>query len=290
MTDYTYKAYLSLIETLKNMAFSFQTFETMISNPVKRTIVLRHDVDKNPWNSVRFAEMEGALGIKASYHFRIVKESFDVDCINRIVEIGHEIAYHYEIQDENFGEPDSLDKAYSFFCKNLEALREHYPVKIISMHGNPKSGFDSRKLWKSFDYHSLGIICEPYFDIDYSDVLYLTDTGRSWNGSKFNLRDKAFEIKENSSEGFKDWIVKPVPGSLMNMTPISESLQKKFRFRSTAEIINSVLSDELPSRLIINTHPQRWNDEPLPWLREFVWQNVKNTGKYFLIQIRQDRK
>src|SRR5690625_6415775 len=37
----------------------------------------------------------------------------------------------------------------------------------------------SRDLWKWYSYRDYGIIAEPYFDLDFSRVLYLTDTGRS---------------------------------------------------------------------------------------------------------------
>jgi hypothetical protein len=112
----------------------------------------------------------------------------------------------------------------------------------------------------------LGIICEPYLDIDYSNVLYLTDTGRKWNGNKFNLRDKIVA-------GF---------GST-NGNPLSE----KFNFRSTSDIIRAAINNRLPDHIIINSHPQRWTDKPGPWIRELVWQNVKNVGKYFLVKLRE---
>ena len=31
------------------------------------------------------------------------------------------------------------------------------------------------------DYRDLGIIGEPNFDVDYTKVFYITDTGRKWN-------------------------------------------------------------------------------------------------------------
>ena len=34
---------------------------------------------------------------------------------------------------------------------------------------------------------------------------------------------------------------------------------------------------------MINVHPQRWNDEFVPWARELVWQNVKNVVKRIII-------
>jgi hypothetical protein len=36
-----------------------------------------------------------------------------------------------------------------------------------------------------------GIIGEPYFDVDFSKMLYLTDTGRRWDGGIVSVRDKA---------------------------------------------------------------------------------------------------
>jgi hypothetical protein len=37
---------------------------------------------------------------------------------------------------------------------------------------------------------------------------------------------------------------------------------------------------------MITTHPQRWTDRPVPWVKELVWQNVKNVGKYFLVKLK----
>ena len=32
-------------------------------------------------------------------------------------------------------------------------------------------------------------------------------------------------------------------------------------------------------------HPQRWTDKPIPWMKELVWQNTKNIGKYFIVKM-----
>ena len=57
------------------------------------------------------------------------------------------------------------------------------PVKTICMHGSPLSKWDNRDLWKRYNYRDFGIIAEPYFDLDFDEVFYITDTGRSWNKS-----------------------------------------------------------------------------------------------------------
>ncbi len=60
---------------------------------------------------------------------------------------------------------------------------------------------------------------------------------------------------------------------------------KDFRFRSTWDIIEAAERGLLPDKILLNTHPQRWTDNPLPWVKELVWQNFKNVvKKYFYVR------
>ena len=74
--DFTIKTYKQLLDTLMQMGYSFQTFQEFREQPKEKSIVLRHDVDKLPANSLRFAQIQHKLGIKGSYYFRIVKDIF----------------------------------------------------------------------------------------------------------------------------------------------------------------------------------------------------------------------
>ncbi len=51
------------------------------------------------------------------------------------------------------------------------------------------------------------------------------------------------------------------------------------RFRKTWEIVEAVERGLLPGKVMLNVHPQRWTDRPLPWVKEFVGQNFKNVVK-----------
>jgi hypothetical protein len=93
----------------------------------------------------------------------------------------------YETIDSCHGD---IDKAYDEFRKNLDTLRKLVPITTICMHGSPRSPYDNRAIWNKYNYKELGIIGEPYFDIDFGRVAYLTDTGRRWNGSGVSVRDK----------------------------------------------------------------------------------------------------
>ena len=273
--DFTIITYYQLITWLKNMHYLFKPFGEFINNPEPNSIILRHDVDLLPFNSLRFAVIQAQLGIKGSYYFRAVSESWDESVIKEIASLGHEVGYHYETMDTAFAKfkvkskkykvrsntkeyDELLDLAYDDFCRNLETFRKLYPVTTICMHGSPKSKFDNKAIWDKYDYKSLGIIGEPYFDVNYDEVFYLTDTGRRWDGWKYSVRDKLPQQEK--------W----VKGGLV--------------FHSTQDIIKAIEDKNFPKQAMFTFHPQRWHDKPLPWLKEFVWQNTKNLIKYFIIK------
>ncbi|MEA1900757.1 MAG: hypothetical protein U9N47_08335 [Thermodesulfobacteriota bacterium] len=52
-----------------------------IQQPIEKTIIIRHDVDLLPGNSLKMARMENSENVNACYYFRIVKESYDEDII-----------------------------------------------------------------------------------------------------------------------------------------------------------------------------------------------------------------
>ena len=83
-----------------------------------------------------------------------------------------------------------FELAIDDFRLNLEKFRKICAVKTICMHGSPLSKWDNRDLWKRYDYRDFGIIAEPYFDVDFDEVFYLTDTGRRWDGDDVSVRDK----------------------------------------------------------------------------------------------------
>jgi len=88
-------------------------------------------------------------------------------------------------------------------------------------------------------------------------------TTHRWDGHLFNIRDKA--TKE-----------KPVTNA--------EFLGK--RYRTTNDIIKALKEGSFPEKAMLNFHPQRWSDALVPWMKELVWQNVKNQGKRVLLKVR----
>ena len=248
--DFTIKIYIQLIRTVLNSNYSFQTFSDFIEEPKAKSIILRHDVDKLPENSLKFAMIQNELTIKGSYYFRAVPQSWNENIIKEIADLGHEVGYHYENLDTCKGD---INKAWDDFRYNLDKLRKLVEVKTICMHGSPRSKFDNKDIWKKYDYRSLDLIGEPYYDVDFDKVFYLTDTGRRWDGWKSSVRDKVPQQEE--------WI------------------NKGLVFHSTHDIINAINKNKLPNCVMFTMHPQRWHPINLRWLKEVILQNLKNQIK-----------
>ena len=298
--DFTLKIYRKLLETLQAQGYQFLTFEEycmlglcphdesfndsfnrltvesthritespneidspthqITASPTKY-IILRHDVDLKAENSVETAKIEHSLGIKASYYFRVVPDSNKPDCIKAIANMGHEIGYHYEDMSLCCGDPQ---KAVAHFFEKLAYFRTYYPVKTICMHGAPTSQYDSKDIWQFASYKKdFDLIGEPYFDVDFSDLFYLTDTGRRWDGYKVSVRDKIPTYQDIWSAN--GWV-----------------------YKHTDDIIRACNNATLPNRIMITTHPQRWTDNKLKGMQEAIVQNLKNCIKYFLIKFRK---
>jgi len=286
--DFTLDKYSELLKALLGAGYRFETMaSTMTMTSTKtmtqtmtmtddyvKTVCLRHDVDLKPQNSLKTAKIEAKMGIRATYYFRAVPESWDEQIIKEIAALGHEIGYHYESLTTCNG---NKKLAYEDFCMNLERLRKLADVTTICMHGSPRSPYDSKELWRAtmtsdhdydhdydhdndfdddYDYHTLGIVGEPYLDTDWSKTFYLTDTGRRWDGYNVSVRDKIPHWQDVWNE-------------------------QGLTFHTTDDIIKR--ANSLPQRIMITTHPQRWNDNMFQWAKELLLQNTKNIIKSLLI-------
>jgi hypothetical protein len=250
MRDFTLKIYKKLIKVFIEKGYTFITFEEYLKNPLNysKVVILRHDVDKRPVNSLKTAQIENELGIKGVYYFRIVKESNHPEIIKAIAKLGHEIGYHYE--DLTLAKGDT-DIAKKLFGENLNYFRRYYPITTICMHGSPMTKWDNKDIWEHINYKQYGIIGEPYFDLDFNLFQYLTDTGRRWDGDKVSVRDKV------CSKYYS-------------------------HVRTTDQLMGQINGNALSDKLMLTIHPQRWDDSIIAWYIELYGQSFKNIIKYAL--------
>lgn len=256
--DFTLARYAALLTGLTRAGYRFRTFERRREPDTDsgRQILLRHDVDRLPGRAAAMAALEYALGIQATYFFRLKPGSFHPTIIRTLADQGHEIGYHYEDLADTRGDHQA---AWELFKQRLDQLRAVASVTSIAMHGRPLSPWDARALWQSFDYRTLGIHQEAYFDLDWSPggYRYFTDTGRSWNHG-VNLRDRP---------------------------PTEEGRSAMVAVRSTHELLRFLVAQ--PGQAVISNHPERWTDSLSGWGQVWLTDAAISLVKRMLATVRR---
>lgn len=247
--DFTLSKYRELCDAISKSNIVTLTVKDYITSQdlSDNFVILRHDVDRKLEHALKMAKIENEYNITSTYYFRTISDVFKPDIIKAINNMGHEVGYHYEVLDKADGD---FDKAIKIFEEELGEFRKICDVKTVCMHGNPLSKWTNKDLWKKYGFKDFGIIGEPYLSIDYEKVFYLTDTGRAWNKLKFSVKD----VVDKSTNHLVE------------------------KIKNTDDIINLIEYEKL-DQICILTHPNRWSDCFSGWLKEMVWQNIKNVGK-----------
>lgn len=254
--DFTFDTYEELLRAGLDAGYDHITVREYLSSDrlPERFVIHRHDVDRKPENALTMARLEADHGISATYYVRTIDKTFQPDIIRRIDELGHEIGYHYEDMDRADGD---LATAHDSFTRELERVRELAPVQTVCMHGNPLTAHDNRDMWTDdrsvAEYDLLG---EAYLSMDFEDVTYFSDTGRTW-------KDGALKIKDHTmGEG-----------------------SKQLSAKSTGDLV-AILRAGRVQRACLLSHPNRWADGPIEYITEGIKDTAINVAKYGLNVVR----
>jgi hypothetical protein len=232
--DFTLEQFKAICLALQDAGYQTMTVAQYLVEVSKnpQVAVLRHDVDRFPGHALHMARMEQRLGICSTYYFRTNRSVFRPNILRAISKMGHEVGYHYETLAQSKGD---YPAALALFEKELARLRQVCLIQTISMHGSPLSPYDNRNLWKRYDFRQFGLAGEAYLSIDYHNLAYLTDAGRSWADNQNNLRDRV------------------------------DGEQTPSGIRSTADLINAIREKRF-DQLCISAHPERWAANLPEWL------------------------
>ncbi|WP_435346436.1 hypothetical protein [Haloarchaeobius sp. HRN-SO-5] len=242
-TDFTFDAYRMLLDSLSAAGYETLTVrEYLACDELPECFVInRHDVDRKPQNSLTMAEIEADRGVQSTYYVRTTDEVFRPDIIRRLEALGHEVGYHYEAVDRAGGD---LQRAKEVFERNLEMVRSLVPVDTVCMHGNPLTPHDNRDLWDAADLSDFDLLGEAYLSMNFEDVVYFSDTGRTW-------RDGALKVKDHTmGEG-----------------------DKRVQADTTHELAG-LFRDHRLSRACVLSHPNRWAGDYV----ELVVEQTKDTA------------
>ncbi len=174
---------------VKTNAASLKASDIIVQNPGIQFIVFKHDVETNPADALKLAQIENKHSIKGSYYVQayLLKNPEHVNILQQIKNLGHEVSYHYDVLDANNGD---FEKANVEFQQNLKKFKAAgFEIITVCQHGNPvknRVGYSSNR-----DFFRNKSIAEQYKEI--SDIvvnfkektgtnyLYISDAGYAWN-------------------------------------------------------------------------------------------------------------
>jgi len=224
--DFTTLRLEELLKFFQKNDINTYTLQDWIELNPSKGVLIRNDVDRKPKNSLNFARIYNKYGIKGTFNFRIKKTSFNKKIVKDIASLNHEIGYHYEDLSDSNGD---MKQAIKKFKENLKSMRQLTNINTITMHGSPLSSYDNRDMCKNLDFEELDLKGEGYLSINFENIYYFTDTGRTWGSTFANVRDKAFGSK--------------IP---------------EYEIKSTIDLKNYILKNKNQSFVLV-FHPERWS-------------------------------
>lgn len=179
-------AYVDLLHRLREKGYSLGPISRYFEGFRPPFVFLRHDVDRLSSRAVHMARGEQNMGVKATYYFRCDgRTRFPEEEIRFVADMGHEVGFHYETVVRMKADPD---RVIGRFTEELAALRRITTVKTVTAHGSPLAKLSNVGYTKTLDLGEFGLVGDPAVNIDFSKVLYVTDSGGVY-GSPNNLRD-----------------------------------------------------------------------------------------------------
>ncbi|ELY56414.1 hypothetical protein [Natronococcus jeotgali] len=253
--DFTFEIYEELLQASLEAGYEHLTVREYIGRKKlpEKFIIHRHDVDRKPENALAMAQIEARNGISSTYYFRTIEKTFRLDLIPEIEKLGHEIGYHYEDMDRADGD---VDLAHQSFEAELARMRAIANIDTVCMHGNPLTRYDNRDMWANRSPSEYGLLGEAYISMDFVDVTYFSDTGRTWVDGDLKVKDH----------------------------PVGES-QKNIQVEDTNELIRIINDGEI-HRLCLLSHPNRWAATKSEYMAELAKDTTTNVGKTVLTLLR----
>lgn len=108
--DFSYTGYIRLLSLLRQHAYETVDYHDYEGHP--RCVILRHDIDTDLAQAVRFAELEAQEGVRSTY-FVLLRTNFynpassgNLEQLHRIQALGHEIGLHFDEKVYPAGTPE----------------------------------------------------------------------------------------------------------------------------------------------------------------------------------------
>lgn len=187
--DFTLENYRRLLKMAINEGFEFISYQDT-TDPDKKEMLWRHDVEFEPDIALEMAEIEHGLGVKATYFFQIHSTYYNLfdeyyrDVFNKIVQLGHYVGLHFDCRYYGIGKEEDLQR-YIELDRNY--FEEVLKVKINAFSFHNTTPFTQSCL--AYEYGGLINVYSSYFKTNYQ---YCGDSLGYWRFDRLEdvLQDK----------------------------------------------------------------------------------------------------
>lgn len=166
-------AYRAFLEGLLDEGYTFHGFEPLS----EKAVVVRHDIDLSATAALEMAELEADLGVETTYCFMVTTPAYAlrnrVDCLDEILELGHDIALHFDTHHYWDDDPGTgaVESAVRVERETLARLA-NTTVDTVSFHMPPEWVLGRR-------FGSFENTYQPRF---FRDIDYISDSRQKWRG------------------------------------------------------------------------------------------------------------
>lgn len=236
---FLYKQWDEFCRKLTISGFISTSASALVKKTDKQFIMLKHDVETNPLKALEFARIENKYSHKGTYYVQayLLNNKRNVDILKQIQCLGHEVSYHHDVMDANYG---NLNQAIDEFQFNIERFEKNgFSVQTVCQHGNPvveRHGYSSnRDFFRSAKvarlYENISEIMVNFKSKINKDYVYISDAGYGWR--------VIFDPENND---------------------LIESHDKDTALGGLGEAIDILKTG---NSVIISTHPHRWSNTVL---------------------------
>ncbi|MCF0161653.1 MAG: hypothetical protein HUJ88_03560 [Fusobacterium necrophorum] len=183
--NFTYKAYINLIEKLKLKKYYFSNYDNYLE--YKRNVILRHDIDNSLKKALEMAEIENKLGVSAYYFILLSTDSYNINSesslkiIKEIIKLGGRIGLHFDEKKYSIEKQKDYFKYVDYEIKILSTILQE-EIKVVSMH-RPSKDF----LEMNLDFPN---IVNSYQKKFFKDFKYVSDSRMFWKEDIYKIIEK----------------------------------------------------------------------------------------------------
>lgn len=227
---FTYKEWDKICQNIRDYKGKCLRIEDIVGKKNRtNNICIKHDVETNPSRALKMAVIEHKYGIKATYYIQeyLINDK-NAQIFRKIKEMGHEIAYHYDVLDSENGNINKADEKFQAAIKKFK--KYGFIIKTICPHGNP---YKKRDGWNS----NKDFMKNQYIKSKYKDMYdVVVDLAKEYKGEYIYISDAGY-----------GWKI---------ITEISEN--DKIKSIDISINMEHYLNEHNNKLLIISSHPHRW--------------------------------